>query len=221
MGLDVYLEARITERVTGRCISISDRAYGAHGSSAAFRTEDCDWVTIFWTFSSSAVPLRNSWIDIVNRYGKTAYSYEDIEMPVPQAALREMCSCLLSYACTPESNRFAWDVGSGFWDASARKPEPVIPYQNEQQYSHIGWDDKESWENTWLFYGQQLRQFIYLLDRIHYENQYGTMRASGDGLCETGGHIFPDAYIENVSDLRRFRENPQAYDWAFRLINSY
>ena len=212
MGLDVYIDATIKEKATGRIISY-DPDYPPDKQ-----------ITIFHFDGWNAAPVMRSWIEIINRYGGTHYTRHDNSMPFPQTALREMCSCLLSYCCVPEENRYQWDLETGFWDIEKREQRNNAPYKEEQQYSHIEWESYYYTENTFLTLGRVLREIIWMLDQIHYENKF-------DPLCEYRGlpedykwvfgkRTFPDDFIELPEDLQKFRENPNAYTWEFELLNS-
>ena len=97
MGLDLYIEAKITEKATGRCITMPDTEEAWMSLLDPDYHQACQYFTVLWMCGWSASAPRNSWIDIINRYLKTNYGYEDIVIPFPQSALREMCSCLFSY----------------------------------------------------------------------------------------------------------------------------
>ena len=213
MGLDLYIEAKITEKATGRCITVP--AGGAE-------SEDDLYFVVHWMCGHDKYALRNSWIDILNRHQHTAYNYDAHRIPVPQTALREMCSCLHSYRCTPEANRFTYgDIGCGFWDIGTREQETGRTYRipGEQTYDTV-WNLREH-ETDFRFKANALYALIGLLDRIHYENRYLPLSAfEGDGIG-AGPVILPDDYITAPEDRFAFRENPQAYEWTFRLHNSY
>ena len=44
--------------------------------------------------------------------------------------------------------------------------------------------------------------------------------SGSDGIRDDGELVFPDDFIFD-SDLEQFKSNPQAYEWTFRLFNSY
>ena len=212
MGLDVYIDATIKEKATGRIISY-DPDYPPDKQ-----------ITIFHFDGWDAAPVMRSWIEIINRYGGTHYTRHDNSMPFPQTALREMCSCLLSYCCVPEENRYQWDLDTGFWDIEKREQWHNALYKEEQQYSHIEWESFYYTENTFLTLGRVLREIIWMLDQIHYENKIDPLRTDR-GLSEDykwvfGERTFPDDFIELPDDLRKFKENPNAYIWEFELFNS-
>lgn len=212
MGLDVYIDATIKEKATGRIISY-DPDYPPDKQ-----------ITIFHFDGWNAAPVMRSWIEIINRYGGTHYTRHDNSMPFPQTALREMCSCLLSYCCVPEENRYQWDLETGFWDIEKREQRNNAPYKEEQQYSHIEWESFYYTENTFLTLGRVLREIIWMLDQIHYENKIDPL-SEYRGLPEDyewvfGERTFPDDFIELPDDLRKIKENPNAYIWEFELFNS-
>lgn len=196
MGLDLYIEAKITEKATGKCITYEKRNFMDNGY----------FCLICWDGFSFA-SLRNSLIEIANRYSKKHYTFNDYIIPFPQSALREICSCILSFACTPEEYRFELETERGYWDIEQRTENNNTPYKTEQHYEHISWDDKQSEENSNFENGNKLRQFIYELERITYENKF-----CSDDI---------DKYIYDKKDFIKFSENPQAYEWKFRIFNSY
>lgn len=212
MGLDVYIDATIKEKATGRIISY-DPDYPSDKQ-----------ITIFHFDGWNAAPVLHSWIEIINRYGGTHYSGHDNSMPFLQNALREMCSCLLSYCCVPEENRYQWNLETGFWESNEREQRHGIPYSSDQQFSHINYDEYYYTENTFLTLARVLREIIWMLDRIHYENKFDPL-SEYRGLPEEyewvfGKRTFPDDFIELPDDLRKFKNNPNAYTWEFELINS-
>ena len=212
MGLEVYIDVNIKEKATGRIISFNPD-YPSDKS-----------ISIFWFDGWDVAPVLRSWIEIINRYSGTHYTDQDYSMPFPQTALREMCSCLLSYCCVPEENRYQWDLETGFWGIEKREQRHIAPYKEEQQYSHIEWDNYYGTENTFLMLGRVLREIIWMLDQIHYENKFDPLRTNR-GLPEDykwvfGKQTFPDDYIELPDDLQKFKGNPRAYTWDFELINS-
>lgn len=213
MGLELYIDATIKETTTGRIISF-DPAYSYNKS-----------FHIFWFDGWDAAPVRRSWIEIINRYGGTHYTEEDNLIFFPQTALREMCSCLLSYCCVPEENRYQLNLETGFWDSGKREQRHGTPYKTEKRYSHIEWNVNYCTENTFLTLSMVLREIIWMLDQIHYENKYVPI-SKEHGWDEAFRWVFdkwtfPDDYIELPDDLQKFRENPSAYTWEFNLLNSY
>ncbi len=224
MGLDLYIEAKITEKATGRCITMPDTEEAWMSLLDPDYHQACQYFTVLWMCGWSASAPRNSWIDIINRYLKTNYGYEDIVIPFPQSALREMCSCLFSYAIFPESNRFLSEVECSYWDIAQRERENNIPYMAfpDDDKDPDSWNYRENDEYNFLIKAKLLRDFIYELERVHYENQYTPLASDkGDGLWENGSYKLPDSYIYLEDDRQKFRADPQAYEWSFRIFNSY
>lgn len=83
MGLDLYIEARITQKDTGRIIS------GGNNESNEGFFEIC------WWCSSIFRDLRSGIIEIVNRHSGSDYTDTDIIIPIPMTALREIYGYLL------------------------------------------------------------------------------------------------------------------------------
>lgn len=219
MGLDLYLEAKITEKATGRCITAA--APESPPDPDDFDPEAGRFrCPVHWMCGSGAYPVRDDWIDIINRHQKSAYDYDETLIPLPQTALREMCSCLYSYLCVPESNRFEWDTKCGFWNIRQREQETAAPYRTEQIFDSIGWDLRHS-EYQYRFWADALHDFIGLIEQIFFENKYTPLPADDFGIRSDGKMTFPDDFIPAEADRVKFRENPQGYEWTFRLFNSF
>lgn len=227
MGLDLYIEAKITEKATGRCISACDPSYTESplpDPEDGIFSEDGQYFCVLWMCGWDAAAVRNSWIDIINRHLKTSYNGEETLIPLPQTALREICSCLYSYGISPESSRFSYEIKNSYWDTARREQDTGLPYSAlaEDQKAFHHWADHTGMEVGFVIWANSLRRFIYELERMHYENRYQPLKASdGDGVQEEGGYLLPDDFIPAAADKRKFRENPQAYEWSFRLCNSY
>jgi len=221
MGLDLYIEAKITEKATGRCISVPNtKEIKDHWFKYDDPDEDHKHFCILWMCGQKAAAVRNSWIDIINRYMNTNYNYNDLRIPFPQTALREMCSCLFSYGITPEDNRFLISVENGYWDKIQRNEQNNIPYEEAKEYP--SWNECADDEHEFLIKANDLRNFIYEIERIHYENKYEPLEADHcDGLWRGGSWRLPDDFILLEDDRRKFSEDPQAYEWSFRIFNSY
>ena len=130
-----------------------------------------------------------------------------------------MCSCLFSYAVLPEKNRALKHIEYGFWEREKDDSEPLYTsYTENDHFTADDWDEQQYTEDEFLRKAVLLRDFIYELDRIHYENSYKPLPADKAwGLHENGEVQLPDSFIVSEDDLRRFREDPQAYEWKFRL----
>ncbi|MCM1507237.1 MAG: hypothetical protein NC177_08910 [Ruminococcus flavefaciens] len=204
MGQDTYIEATIYEKSTGRRISE-------------------EWFTVYWDCHDTAVETARAWTKILSKYVDTSSLATEYEVVFPQTALREMASCLFSYAMIPESVRHEYSTIKGFWDVENRGKINDIPYkQKSERFYWIEWDDIQDNEENFLRKALRLREFICELDRIHYENKYTPLPASrADGLEEYGNIPLPDRYITDIDDLRNYKKNPQAYEWKFRFVDSY
>lgn len=88
MGLDVYIEARIKEKTTGRIISSNNNfEYDDNDDEGFF--EVCSWC------SRAFSDVRDGMINICNKYSDINYNRNDFVIPVPQIALREIYGYLL------------------------------------------------------------------------------------------------------------------------------
>ena len=227
MGLDLYIEAKITEKATGRCISACDPSYTESplpDPSDDIFAEDGQYFCVRWMCGWDAGAVLNSWISVINRHQKTAYTGKETLIPFPQSALREMCSCLYSYGCSPESSRFRYAIQDSYWDTERREQDTALPYSmlaDDQRERHH-WADHEGMEQSFVIWANALRRFIYEVERMHYENRYQPLNATDcDGVQEDGSFMLPDDFIPAEEDKQKFRENPQDYAWSFRLFNSY
>ncbi|MBR3417741.1 MAG: hypothetical protein IKG82_03535 [Oscillospiraceae bacterium] len=224
MGLDLYLEARITEKATGRCISACDPSYT---ESPLPDPDDLDplagqYFCVLWLGTADAYAVRRSWVEIINRNLKRDVREDEPDIPLLQSALREMCSCLYSYGMSPESSRFCDDIKSSYWDADVRAQESDLPYSEPDGTRHKAWNGRKAMETAFVIAADAMRSFIYMLEQMHYENRYQPLKAvDGDGVRKDGTCLLPDDFIPAEADKRKFRENPRDYAWSFRLFNSY
>ena len=119
-------------------------------------------------------------------------------IPFPQSALREMCSCLFSYAIFPESNRFLSEVECSYWDVAQRERDNNLPYMAfpDDQKDTDSWRYRENDEYNFLIKANLLRKFIYELERIHYENRYTALESDQyEGLWENHSCKLPDSFM--------------------------
>lgn len=165
MGLDLYIEASIREKKTGRIISNPYK-------DGFFKV--CSWLT------DDFYDIMYKMIDICNRHMNTSYTYEDDEIPVPQSALRDIYALLVKRSYLPDDEYFE-----------------VLP-------CNIEWERRISYEITNLINADKLNSIIYQLKCIEYYNDPIT-----------------SSYIPNPEDKKAFEDNPQNYEWKFRIIPSY
>lgn len=178
MGLDLYIEARVREKKTGRIIS-SD-TYDEYAEDA-----DKGFFEICWWCSRDFSDIRSKMIEISNRYGGTNAADADLVIPVPQAALRDIYAYLVSRACLS--------------DDECREAASCETEWEERLFSR---------EKVNLRNADKLHDLLWILHLIERSNEFWY----ADILK---GHI-PDA-----DDLRSMEEDPQAYEWEFRIFNSY
>lgn len=96
MGLDLYIEARIREKKTGRIISSGEREeYEDEKDKGYF--EVCWWCS--WIFCD----VRTKMIEICNQHLETNYTDSDEIIPVPQSALREIYAYLVERSYLPDN----------------------------------------------------------------------------------------------------------------------
>ena len=204
MGQDTYINATIFERSTGKRISE-------------------EWFTVYWDCHDTAKVTAMMWRQILSKYTDISRLEDDCHITFPQTALREMTSCLFSYAVVPECDRYDYLWKKGFWDVENRGRINDIPYrQQSEKLSFIRWNSIQDDEETFLRGAMRLREFICELDRIHYENNYMPLPASNcDGLESGGKCLLPDSFILDKSDLNKYKANPQSYEWRFEFVDSY
>ncbi len=90
MGLDLYIEARIKEKMTGRVITATK--YDKYEEEKGF-LRVCYWPT--WSFAD----IRTGMIAICNRHGGSQFTDNDYFIPIPQSALREIYAYLIKRSC--------------------------------------------------------------------------------------------------------------------------
>lgn len=114
MGLDLYIEARIREKATGRVIS-------AGTEDGYAEDEDRGFFEICWWCSRIFADIRAELIAISNRHAGTHYTDSDFVIPVPQSALREIYAHIVKRACLPDDEileippcNSAWEERSAY-----------------------------------------------------------------------------------------------------------
>ena len=224
MSFYFYIEAKITEKATGRCITVPDtkNVCDYWFRDGDYADEDSRYFDVLEICGRDSQALCRSWIDIINRYTKTNRKFGDRFLPFPETALREICSCLFSYAMLPEDNRFLWNPENGFWDSVQREKEPPAAYSEAQTDYASSWDYLANAELSPVLLGKKLRNFIYQYESIRYENTFTPPETIRDTvLFEDGDEFKPEDFILREEDQSAFRENPQAYEWTFRLNICY
>lgn len=177
MGLDLYIEARISEKKTGRFIS----------SGMYEQYEDDDdkgFFEICWWCSWDFFDIRTKMIEISNKHAETNYTDSDLVIPIPQSALRDIYAYIVNRSYLPDDEYFE-----------------VLPPNNE-------WEERGSYEKMNLVNADKLHDFLWILNSIKYDNR----------ICLD--YILKE-HILSETDFLRFAENPQTYEWEFRILNSY
>lgn len=93
MGHDLYIQARIKEKGTGRIISQGDG-------------DDSGFFDICWWCGSPECDVRIKMIELCNSYGGTNYTDSDLFIPIPSSALRAVYAHIVNCCCFPEGNSF-------------------------------------------------------------------------------------------------------------------
>ena len=142
MGLDLYIEAQIKEKKTGRIISnFYKNGIGTFGEKVENGFyEVCWWCS--WMFCD----IRQGMIDICNRHLGTSYTDQDFDIPVPQTALREIYALLVKRCVLSEDEAI-----------------DVIP-------DDVEWMHRSSYEKMNLENANKLHDVISVLQSITFEN---------------------------------------------------
>ena len=103
LGHDLYIQARIKEKRTGRVITCGD--------SDDYATEDSKgFFDICWWCGSPECDVRIRMIEICNRHGGTDYTDADLFIPVPLSALRDIYAHVVSCCCFPEDINLPYET---------------------------------------------------------------------------------------------------------------
>lgn len=92
MGLDLFIEVRITEKKTGRLISRNK--YDDYYSDV----REKGFIRICWWGFSCLRQLGYDIVDICEKYTKTKVEYPKECVPIPHSALHEIYGCILKRA---------------------------------------------------------------------------------------------------------------------------
>lgn len=177
MGLDLYIEARIKEKETGRIISSNQY------NDKFADDENKGFFEICWWCSSSYRDVRTKMIEISNKHAGTNYIDSDFIITIPQSALREIYAYLVSRSYLSDDEYFE-----------------VLPCD-------IEWEERASYEKMNLVNAGKLHDLLSTLSSITYYND----------IC----NYVDKVQIPDQNDLELLKENPQAYEWEFRIFNSY
>ena len=174
MGLDLYIEARIFEKKTGRLIS-------SNPGEEFVDDEDKGFFEICWWDSWCFRDVRAKMIDIASKYAETNYTDSDFVIPIPQSALREIYACIINRSYLSDDEEL--EILSG----------------------NIDWKIRGVYERMNLKNAEKLHDLLRILNLIKYDNN----------------SYIEKKYIPDTNDLKLLEENPQAYGWEFRILNSY
>ena len=181
MGYDLYIQARIKEKQTGRVIS--------RGDSDDYVEEDArGFFDICWWCGSPECDVRIKMIEICGSHGGTGYTDADLFIPIPPSALRAVYAHVVNCCCFSEDEAFR-----------------CLPYETEWLRLY----ERNAYEKANLLNADKLHDLIWTLDEIKYE--------------KTVSHTC-FLYREQIpceSDLKLFEADPLAFEWEFRIWNSY
>lgn len=99
MGHDLYIQARIKEKETGRVISCGDNDDFAEEDAIGF-------FDICWWCGSPECDVRIKMIKICNSHAGTDYADSDYFIPIPPSALRDIYAHIVSCCCFPRDKSF-------------------------------------------------------------------------------------------------------------------
>lgn len=181
MGLDLYIEARIKEKETGRVIS--------YGSDDPYVEEETrGFFEICWWCGWDCCDIRDKMIEICNSHAGTGYTNSDFKIPIPPSALRDIYAYIVNRCYLSDD-------------------EPFGDIQYEEEWYE--WEERRTYERANLTNADKLFDLIRILEEIKYLKYMPDYR------------FLYKENISNESDLRRFVDNPLAYEWEFRIWNSY
>lgn len=121
------------------------------------------------------------------------------------------------------SNRYA---GTAYTDSDFIIPVPqsalremyscLVKHSDLHDYSYIktdfdndSWHERDCYEKMNLLNAQKLHDILWMLNSIRYDNDL----YMGKSICQK--------CIPNEKDMRCLEENPQHFEWEFRIFNSY
>lgn len=140
MGLDLYIEARIKEKETGRIISSGGKDDGCYADFTKGFFKICWWCG--WSFCD----MRAKMIEICNSHAGTNYTHSDSVIPIPPSALRAIYAHIVNCCYLPE-DKYSED----------------LPYDNDMAWWERGTDEKMN-----LLNADKLHDLILTLDEIEH-----------------------------------------------------
>lgn len=143
LGHDLYIQARIKEKKTGRVISRGDSDYYCGD-------DDTGFFDICWWCGSPECDVRIKMIEICNGYAGTDYTDSDSFIPIPSSALRAVYAHIVNCCYFPEDEPFR-----------------NLSYETEGLESH----ERNLYEKTNLLNAVKLHDLISTLDEIRYEKE--------------------------------------------------
>lgn len=143
MGHDLYIQARIKEKRTGRVISRGD-------SDDYAAEDDIGFFDICWWCGSPECDVRIKMIEICSSHGVTGYTDSDLFIPVPQSALRAVYAHVVNCCCFPKDKSF-----------------PNLTLETGWMNPH----DRNAYEKANLLNADKLHDLIATLDEINDENK--------------------------------------------------
>lgn len=143
MGLDLYIEARIIEKKTGRVIS--------HGSNDPYVKEEArGFFEICWWCGWDCRDIRDKMIEICNSHAGTGYTNSDSKIPIPPSALRDIYAHIVKRCYLPEDEPFG-----------------DLPYDIEH-YEVYRWEERRGYERDNLTNADKLFDLIRIFEEIKY-----------------------------------------------------
>ena len=163
MGLDLYIEARIKAKKTGRVITATK--YDKYEEEKGF-FEVCYWPTY------SFAEIRTGMIAICNRHGGSKFTDDDYFIPIPQSALCEIyaylikCSCLSDEDIIVEPREDVWQERYAYESANLENAKKLHELcgilVNIEKENHF-WGDRKKFyiasEEDWKLFEKNPREY--------------------------------------------------------------
>lgn len=143
MGYDLYIEARIREKKTGKVISSGP-------NDKYVPEEDKGFFDICWWCGQPECDVRIKMFEICNSHGGTDYTDSDTFIPVPPSALRDIYAYIVQRCCLSKDEYFKeflyekeWDVRSTYEKSNLLNADKlhdlIITFEEIQNEKQIMW----------------------------------------------------------------------------------
>lgn len=197
MGVDVYIEARIRERESRRLITLNVEGPHWVGKDDEGYFKICHWRERRFD------ELIGDIIGVCMEHDDVSFDHPDsYEMPIPLSALYDIYTCILKHSAQPIAKTAYYQDDFG---EEAKIKEGVFDWLKLEMYIA---DEALNLKNA-----ANLHKYLLALHSIQCSIQY-----SYRGKFQTDG--LDEMVIPDKNDLEHFIENPQDYNWEFRMVRS-